>query len=138
LRIPQVYVWSYDAFGGVVVRVIPGKTGCWYCAQLHLSPEHGTITDLPFAADPDGLRRVQPIGCADATFTGEAASLTPLVDHAARVAFGILCSGEPGGYPSYGDDLFVLRLREPNGALVTPQWRSFPLRSHPGCPTCNP
>lgn len=137
-RIPQVYVWSYDAFGGVVVRVLPGKTGCWYCAQLHLSAEGGTITDLPFAADPDGRRRVQPIGCADATFTGEAASLTPLADHAARVAFGILCSGETGGYPSYGDDLFVLRLREPNGALVTPQWRSFPLRSHPGCPTCNP
>jgi len=139
LRIPQVYVWSYNAFGGVVVRVIPGKTGCWYCAQLHLSPEGGTITDLPVAAvDPDGRRRVQPIGCADATFTGEAASLTPLADHAARVAFGILCSGEAGAYPSYRDDLFVLRLREPNGALVTPQWRSFPLRVHPHCPTCNP
>jgi hypothetical protein len=91
---------------------------------------------MPFAK-PSERRRVQPLGCADATFTGDAPSLTPLADHAARVAFGILCAGAAGGYPSYRDDLFVLNLREPDGALVTPQWSSYPLLPHPRCPICN-
>lgn len=136
LRIPQLYLWSYEAFGGVVVRVVPGKTGCFHCAQLHLSVDHGTIKDLPFAEASD-RQRVQPVGCADATFTGEAASLTPLADQASRVAFGILCSGAPGGYPSYQDDLFVLKLREPDGTLVTPRWTSHPLTIHQQCTLCN-
>jgi hypothetical protein len=135
LGIPQVYLWSVDAFGGVVVRVIPGKTGCFHCAQLHLSTEFGTIKGIPFA-EPSGRRRVQPLGCADATFTGDAPSLTPLADHAARVAFGMICSGTEGGYPSYRDDLFVLKLREPDGSLVTPQWNSYALTPHSKCPNC--
>lgn len=136
LGIPQVYLWSIDAFGGVVVRVVPRRTGCFHCAQLHLSSEFGTIKGMPFA-EPSERRRVQPLGCADATFTGDAPSLTPLADHAARVAFGILCAGAAGGYPSYRDDLFVLKLREPDGALVTPQWSSYALPPHPKCPICN-
>lgn len=136
LGIPQVYLWSVDAFGGVVVRVVPGKTGCFHCAQLHLSSEFGTIEGTPFAEQSE-RRRVQPLGCADSTFTGDAPSLTPLADHAARVAFGILCAGAAGGYPVYRDDLFVLKLREPDGSLVTPQWRSYSLSPHPKCMICN-
>ncbi len=136
LGIPQVYLWSVDAFGGVVVRVVPGRTGCFHCAQLHLSSEFGTIEGTPFA-EPSERRGVQPLGCADATFTGDAPSLTPLADHAARVAFGMLCTGATGGYPAYRDDLFVLKLREPDGSLVTPQWSSYALRPHPRCPFCN-
>jgi len=136
LGIPQVYLWSVDAFGGVVVRAVPGKTGCFHCAQLHLSSEFGTMEGMPYAKLSEG-RRVQPLGCADATFTGDAPSLTPLADHAARVAFGMLCAGAAGGYPAYRDDLFVLRLRNPDGSLVTPQWTSYALSPHPRCPICN-
>lgn len=135
LGIPQLYVWSVDAFGGVVVRVVPHKTGCFHCAQLHLSSEIGTIKGTPFA-ELSERRRVQPLGCADKTFTGDAPSLTPIADHAARVAFGILCADADGGYPAYRDDLFVLKLREPDGALVTPQWSSYALPRHPECPIC--
>jgi hypothetical protein len=136
LGIPQLYLWSLDGFGGVVVRVVPGKTGCFHCAQLHLSSEKGTIQGTPYAA-PSDRRRVQPLGCADATFTGDAPSLTPIADHAARVAFGILCASAEGGYPAYRDDLFVLKLREPDGALVTPQWGSYALPRHRECTLCN-
>lgn len=136
-RIPQVYVWSYDAFGGVVARVVPGRTGCFHCLSLHLSPDHGAaFGPAPFARDSNE-RRIQPTGCSDPTFTGDSASLMPLVDHAARVAYGVLSEGQPGGYPSYTDDVFLLKLREPDGRLVTPQWSSHPLRRHPECPLCN-
>lgn len=136
-QIPQVYLWSYDAYGGVVARVLPGRTGCFQCLSLHLSPEHGgAFGFIPYAADAN-TRRVQPTGCSDPTFTGDSASLMPLVDHAARVVYGMLSEGQPGGYPSYTDDVFVLKLREPDGKLVTPQWTSYPLRTHPRCQLCS-
>ncbi len=136
-RIPQVYLWSYDAYGGVVARVIPGRTGCFHCLSLHLSPaQGGTFGPLPYAIDSNA-RRVQPTGCSDPTFTGDFASLMPLVDHAARLAYGLLSEGQAGGYPSYSDDVFVLKLREPDGKLVTPRWTSYSLRTHPECQLYN-
>jgi hypothetical protein len=136
--IPQVFVWSVDGYGGVVARVLPGRTGCYHCLSMALDPDHGF---LPSPAPPsDRARtRIQPRGCADPTFTAAAPDLEPLSLHAARVAFGILCEGVVGGYPMFAHDVFVLTHRNPDGSLLSPpNWSAHALSVNPHCPRCHP
>lgn len=131
-HVPVVALWSIEGFGGVVVRIVPGETGCYHCLELHLSERSGTV---PVPAPPHKSRRVQPRGCADPTFTSPAPDLLPLVDHASRMAFGELCKGYDDGYPRYPSDLYVFWLRQPDGALYDPpRWESHQLTVHPDCP----
>lgn len=131
----QMYLWSVDGFGGVVARVIPGRTGCFNCLERALAD--GTITQAPSASSPD-QRRVQPRGCADPTFTGSSVDLSPLISQAARVAFSTLCEEVPGGYPRLEHDVFVLSLRSADGALLpVPLWIPHRLERHPGCTECS-
>lgn len=134
LGVPQVYVWSIDGYGGVVARVIPGKTGCHYCLLKALEPG-GTIQPPPAAASQDRIR-LQPRGCRDATYTGSSLELSPLSAQAARLAASTLCAGAAGAYPRIEHDVFVLAMRAPDGALLTPAWSSYALPKSSTCPTC--
>ncbi|MEX0665387.1 MAG: hypothetical protein WD598_11565 [Acidimicrobiia bacterium] len=128
-------VWSIEGLGGVVARIIPGRTGCYHCLELLLSPDHDGIA-LPAPADPP--RRIQPRGCADRTFTAPAADLSPLVDQATRLAYGELCGMDEGGYPRSSFDVHVLFLRAPDGSLIEPmRWEVHELQVHPDCQLCN-
>lgn len=129
--VPFVALWSIEGIGGVVVRLIPGETGCFYCMELHLSAERGTIQVPPPPNDP---RRVQPRGCADPTFTSPAADMQPLVSLASRLAFGELTLMANPKYPRHQDDAYVLWLRQPDGSLHDPpRWEGHPLTVHPDC-----
>lgn len=126
LGLPQIYLWATEgARGGVVARVIPGATGCWYCLQLALDRES---VPLP-ARDETGT--VQPRGCASRTFTGAAFDLAPIFAQAARVAASALVSGQRIG----NEDVSVCSLAAmPSPA--PPEWLTSPLERQEGCPCC--
>jgi len=131
--VPFMALWGVEGFGGAVARLVPRETGCYYCLELHMSPEHGA--NVPMPAPPSTIRRVQPRGCADPTFTAPSIDLLPIANQAARAAFGELCRGVEAGYPRYRHDVHVLSVRHPDGSLVEPpEWRSFQLSIHPECP----
>ena len=137
-NLPQLYLWSIEGYGGVVARILPGRTGCYHCLTLAVSPDGGSIL-LP--APPRGReqRRVQPRGCADPTLAASAADLEPLATQAVRVAFGLLSEGVPGGYPMFEHDVFVLTQRLPDGTPTSPpRWEAYFLPPDPRCPLCNP
>lgn len=130
LGIPQIYVWSIDGHGGVVARVVPGKTGCFHCLQLRIAA--GNIVSPKAATAP---LRVQPRGCADPTFTASCVQLAPLSTHATHLALQLLSDK----YPKDPNDVFVYQGRNPDGSIVSPpSWAGYRLERVPECPACEP
>lgn len=135
LEIPLVTLWSVEAFGGVVARLVPGETGCSHCLDLALSPEHG---DISAPVPPTNPRFIQARGCSDPTFTAPGSDLQPLWSQAVRVIFGELCTGTEDGYPRSEDDVYVHQLRAADGSLLSPpSWTSYKLPPHPECVFCS-
>jgi len=127
--IPQVYVTATEGgWGGVVARVLPGVTGCWYCLQMRLDEQ--SITPPPAA--PTGT--VQPRGCAAPTWTGTSFDALPIVAQAVRTACFTLLSGRAPDDPR---DVFVCaqQARTPT-ELDSPFWTSYALEPHDACPVC--
>lgn len=125
-ELPQVYVWATEgAYGGVVARVQPGETGCWFCLQLAL--DDGSIVAPP--REPAGT--TQPRGCGTPTFTGESFNLLPIVAQAARVTTGVLLQTLP-----IGQDVSVMALRAGNDATPAPIWTTYSLERYSRCPVC--
>ncbi len=115
------------AWGGIVARLEPGRTGCFLCFNAAL----GDTIPLPPADRTAG--RVTPIACSEPTFTGAGFDLTPLADEAVRTAVARLSQGAAGGYPPTSWDVVTLALRDDHGNLVPPTWTSFSLPPRPGC-----
>lgn len=116
-------------WGGRVVRLTPTPgTACWYCLEYALTDE--SIPVLPAAPDEAG---VQPVGCADPTFTGSGFDLAEVALHTVRVAVATLQADEPGGYPDSGHDVHILTLRTSDGVPVPPTWDGLPLPVHTSC-----
>jgi molybdopterin/thiamine biosynthesis adenylyltransferase len=125
--IPQVFLWGTEgAFGGVVARVVPGQTGCWFCLQLGFEDE--SIPTPPLEA----TGTTQPRGCGTRTFTGENFNLMPIVAQAALTTVGTLLGTRP-----IGQDVLVMSLRDDDEPGCAPMWSSYPLRPHPKCPHCS-
>lgn len=119
------------AWGGVVARVrADGLHGCWSCLQRSLLD--GRIA-VP-REDPAGF--LQPSGCAAPTFTGAAFDLAEVALMGVRLAVSILCGGHPDAYPAIDWDVGVVTLRDADGNVLPPTWRTYTLR-HPDCPHCN-
>lgn len=127
--IPQVYAWATEGgWGGVVARIVPGRTGCWLCLQLAL--DDGTI-EAPPRADTG---TIQPRGCAYPTWTGASFDAMPIVAQAVRTtAFTLLADGPNAD----GTDVFVCaQVARSASELAPPAWTAHRLARHPDCLTC--
>lgn len=131
LGLPYVVVSATEgAWGGLVARLEPARTGCWQCFNAALET---TIPLPPRDRSPTG--RVAPVACSDTTFTGAGFDLTPLADEAVRLAVSRLANG-PDAYPEVGWDVETLALRKPEGQLCPPTWTAYQLPARAGCPVC--
>jgi hypothetical protein len=128
-RIPYIRISTTPgAWGGYIARIHPGKTeGCWVCLKRWFQDEE--IPLPPF--DPAG--EVQPAGCADPTFTGTSFDIAEISLMGVRVAVSTLTSEVAGGYPEIEWDVAVLFLRDDDGNIIPPSWKTYSLRKHPKC-----
>ena len=121
-------------WGGRICRIDPAVTrGCWSCLQMAL-PD-GTIGPPPPGRPDDAF--VQPPGCGDPTFTGAGFDMATVALGAVRIAVSTLCRGHGNGaYPATDRDVTIVALRDAQGRMIDPTFRSFPLERHPRCPRC--
>ena len=115
------------ARGGIVVRFRsdPGQF-CFRCWELY--QQEDAVPNPP----QDAGGRVQPIGCADPTFTGAGFDATEVSLMAARTATGELGRNEAGAYPDCWWNAAVLSLRK-DDRIIPPRWDVHFLRPHPSC-----
>ena len=129
------YLWlttTHGAAGGIVGRVIPGRTGgCWHCFQHCLAD--GSI---PLPADSGG-EAIQPGGCSQATFIGAGLDSDEVALLAARLAVATLTAGAEAGYSDFNWNVAVADFSR-NGFSIAPEWTTAPLDAHPDCAHCNP
>ena len=132
LGIPYVaVVGTYGAWGGKVISVVPGRTkGCWLCYRY--ACEEGVIEEPP--SDPAG--KVQPLGCAEVTFTGAGFDMAEVAIAGVRTAIAALNQDGEGGYPQAPWDVLTMAFREESGQLIVPQFQGYELQRHPRCPLC--
>lgn len=124
-------VGTQGGWGGKVFRVLPGVTeGCWLCYRY--ACDDGSIPEPP--SDAGGT--VQPLGCADPTFTGAGFDMAQVALYGVRTAVSTLCSGAKGGYPLMSWDATHLRFRDEAGQLIAPLYETHFIRRHPRCPRC--
>lgn len=115
------------AYGGVVVRIRPGRTeGCWGCLLHHRAA--GTLPFPPEAPDREGT--IVPVGCSEPTFTGTAVDLATIAGHATRVAIATLADEQSR---DMAGDVYVAALRGPDHHPVPVRWSSRPLLQHADC-----
>jgi molybdopterin/thiamine biosynthesis adenylyltransferase len=128
-RMPLLLVSATEGgWGGRVVRLLPGVTGCWFCLQTAIMASNA----LAPPAEPNGT--VQPRGCATRTFTGAGFDLTPVVAQAARVLVQTLRQGSDSD--RLWPPVHVMALHAGDEALPVPRWTSHPLRPNPECELC--
>jgi hypothetical protein len=127
-NVPQLFLWGTEGgYGGMVARIQPGQTGCWFCLQL-------AIDDHSIPAPPrESTGTTQPRGCGLPTFTGESFNQLPIIAQATRTAVAILL-----GELDIGEDVFVLSLRDGDHPASSPIWTAHALDTHPQCPHCSP
>ena len=115
-RIPYICVSTNEgAWGGLVARILPGKTGCWRCLQAQIDAH--SIEIAPY--NPQGS--VQPIGCGDPTFTGAGFDVMQIALAGVRLATSTLCADQSEGYPSSDWDVEVISFRDSSGKLIAPK-----------------
>lgn len=125
--VPYVVGWATaGCWGGFVARVLPDRGGCWRCVRYALND--GTIPAPKF--DPNG--NVQPIGCADPTFTGTSFDLAAISNVLTRLSVSTLCEA----YATVPWDIAVIEVRD--GDVITGPRLSATqmLQRHPDCPVC--
>lgn len=107
--------------GGVVARYAPGS-GCPVCLEHH----HNDRTIAPPPGLNDETALIQPVGCAERTFTGGSFDLQELSLEAFRVVVDALSSDKAGS------ELATLSLKA-DGQRTPPRWRVEPLPKHAAC-----
>lgn len=123
---------TYGGWGGKVFRILPERTpGCWLCYR-HACRD-GTISDPP--SDPRGS--IQPLGCADPTFTGAGLDMAQVALYGVRVAVSTLCRESAEGYPDMDWDVTHLKFRDEAGQLIAPIYETHALAKHPRCSRCS-
>jgi hypothetical protein len=130
---------THGAWGGVVTLLEPSATRpCWGCVELHRRdralPVPAALSSTP-ATGLDQAPDPAPVaaGCGSPSFTGTAADLAAVWQHAVRVAVGRLRQqqGAPGWFEQ---DYFALSLRNDVGGGVPASWQAMSLLPHQGCP----
>lgn len=132
--IPYINVYATaGAYGGSIMREIPGKTGCWSCF-MHMEND-GSIPLLNEDKTSAGL--IQPPGCGDITFTGASVDLQQISMMATKFAISTLCEGIAEGYPPVDCHIARVNLFGENGEFIVPEWNTYDLPIHPSCHYCN-
>lgn len=116
------------AWGGVVMRYLPGVTGCWSCMKQWQTENDKLVPP----SDENG--EIQPPGCGDLTFTGAGFDLQNISLAAVRLAVSTLCNGIEVGYSKVDWDWAVLKLVNQHGHPIPPEWIAQRLNIHPNCP----
>ena len=128
-RIPYLCVATTPgAWGGMIVRVRPEvTTGCWSCFWHALTDE-----SLPAPAE-DHNGGVQPVGCANPTFTGAGFDVVQAALMGVRLAVATLAGATAGGYPDVDWDVAIGSWRDTDGRMIAPSWHTTTLDRHPAC-----
>ncbi|RNI31767.1 hypothetical protein EFA69_06090 [Rufibacter immobilis] len=131
-KIPYICIHATPgAWGGLVMRVVPGKTeGCWMCFK------HAQNTGLIPVPVKDDAGEIQAAGCGNQTFTGASFDLQNVTLAGVRLAISTILSDTPGGYPDFSWDVGVVKLMDDQNPIA-PIWETFPLKRHPECPYCS-
>lgn len=125
---------TYGAWGGLIARVIPQKTGCWTCLKYWQMEEYTRLEERIPVPNQDESGLVQPVGCADPTFTGASFDTGFIVMAGVRLAASTLSERVDGAYPGFDWDVAVINLRDQSGKAIAPEWKTYLLRKHPECP----
>lgn len=130
--IPYVCIQATEgAAGGIIMKVDPKENdGCWMC--IRMAQDDATIISAP----ADGSGKIQPIGCADVTFTGAGFDLQNISLAGVRMAIGILCSEMESGYSEIDSNVAVLSLIDADKQPIFPKWTSYKITKNPNCPYC--
>ena len=116
------------AWGGIVARIRPDQTeGCWKCFLQNLKDDSFPTPMF------DSAGEVQPVGCADPTFTGTGFDSSVIALGGVRLAVSTLLAGRDKGYPDFDWDVATIDLRDQNGKPIAPSWKTFALKKHPSC-----
>lgn len=132
MRIPYLGVsGTQGGWGGRIVRIRPGITeGCWACVETaRLS---GEVPEPP----ADTAQPIQPVGCANPTFTGAGFDMANIAMHGVRLAVSTLTADTENGYPSADWDVEVLAFRSSDGKKIDVDTKMVTLPRHPACPAC--
>jgi molybdopterin/thiamine biosynthesis adenylyltransferase len=119
---------TLGGFGGQVLRLEHGRTGCWRCVRLY--EEDGLIALPPSLPEES---QVQPLGCAGSTYTGGSFDLGEVSLMVSRLAISTLANESEFGFQY---DVATLSLRDEGGRRVAPVWSSYNARPHPRCERC--
>jgi molybdopterin/thiamine biosynthesis adenylyltransferase len=131
---PVVHAWvGAGAWGGRILRQVPGASGCWNC--LALAQKQPAGAEVPPVPHDPAVEEVMERGCADPTFTGPGFELTTAAAAAARLCVQQLLAKD-GGYPPPTYDLATLSFR--TETIAEPDVRYTRLPAHPDCTTCQP
>ena len=131
----KTYLWlstTPGAAGGVVGRVIPGRTaGCWHCCQ------HALRTGVFKLPADNGAANVQPQGCTYATFIAAGLDSDEVPILASRLAVATLLAqdGEAGQESDFSWDIAVGDFFEGERRIAA-RWMTYPLKVHPECDMC--
>ena len=126
---------TLGGWGGSAFRIQWKDTGgCWMCYRLACA-QNGGIPEPPSAPSEDG--NVQPVGCADPTFTGAGFDMLQIAAAGVRLAVSTLCAGAQGAYPPVTWDVVHIALRDNNGGVIPPEFRVYEIKAHPDCKRCS-
>jgi len=117
---------THGGYGGEVMRLRKGKTGCWICLALHR--RDGQIGNPPSKDAP----WQQPEGCASPTFEGASWDLTEMSLAAVRMIIDTLAPE----HSSSTWDVGMLTLRDETGKRIPPSWTTFAVSPHAECSPC--
>lgn len=134
-NIPYVLIESRPGgWGGVVARIVPGITGCYYCL-CHYFQDGALGKEGGFKIPPQKKEDfIQPQGCLSPTFTAASFDVEEVSLAGVRMAVSLLCSGQTDSYPYLQEDVGVLSLRDNTGMVsLFPTWESYLLKKHPLC-----
>ena len=127
LRRPAMFVSvTNGAWGGEVVRTIPGKTPCWVCWLFQ-------YFENPPPSAPRSVAEVFPPGCDQPTFTGTAYDLGMVANMAASMAVETLLAADKE--TDLSKNYIRWSGRDTNGKLIY-QTEMLPINYRQECPYC--
>lgn len=134
-RIPYIGLsGTLGAWGGHIFRIRPWLgTGCWHCYLMACDDE--TIPEPPTAPKKDG--QVQPVGCANPTFTGAGFDMLQVALMGVRMAVSTLCEGNDNAYPATKWDAMHISLRSEDGLMIQPKFDTYNIKPYQECKNCH-